>query len=56
MFVSAHAWFVSRIIVKDLDHGQKYDIPCEKWFSSQHDKGQTIRKLPVDTSSVFVGK
>jgi hypothetical protein len=51
--VAAHSWFVDEVRVEELGdrddnlESVEYTIACEKWFSSQHDGGATMRTLPV---------
>jgi hypothetical protein len=41
------SWFLSFIIVKDVQTGEKYEFICNKWLAVEKDDGSVDRLLPV---------
>lgn len=41
------SWFLSFIVVKDIQTGEKYEFICNKWLAVEKDDGLIDRLLPV---------
>jgi hypothetical protein len=45
------SWHLEYIEVEDMQTGQKYMFPCNKWLSSKHDDKQVVRELICENNS-----
>ena len=41
------SWFLSFIVVRDVQTGEKFEFICNKWLAVEKDDGSTDRLLPV---------
>lgn len=44
-------WHLEYVKVEDLESGQTYMFPCNKWLSSKHDDKQVVRELVCENES-----
>ncbi len=45
------SWHLEYVKVEDLQSGQSYMFPCNKWLSSKHDDKQIVRELVCENDS-----
>ena len=55
MHLSKVRGILEHIEVEDMQTGQKYMFPCNKWLSSKHDDKQIVRELICRNDTFWAG-
>lgn len=48
------SWFLSFIVVRDVQTGEKYEFICNKWLAVEKDDGSVDRLLPVAGKGIYL--
>ncbi|XP_046856469.1 uncharacterized protein LOC124449577 isoform X2 [Xenia sp. Carnegie-2017] len=48
------SWFLSRVMVTDLQNNKRYYFICDRWFAVDEDDGQIERLLPVASQEELI--
>ena len=51
------SWFLSNIIIKDIQTGEKYEFICNQWLAVEHGDGEVFQMVLIKTrNSIFKKK
>ena len=47
------SWFLSKIIIKDIQTGEKYDFVCNQWLAVEHGDGQVSLAVTLKNYNII---